>query len=274
MLCKLSEGIEKFVQTLIHRNRLTRLRDFCAHISQCGNLKSVSPANAQEILIPKFCNVLINRRKQLAPLVVYSSKRFGLITLHFRSLTFPERCLERRQYEMIQLPLTLALFIHFNWSPNRYKPNSKGIFVSYLSENSQIKMILGILVCCVAVILNWECQYLVTLRMFYSNSKIWEGFIHKSGPCETNITSIWQMDALDDNSISYQLLMMTTDLACWWGPGWGRAWPGRGRSWSRPRCCRVSGSCEPSPVEVSLTQGDSTKNHLLWRLYVASVPSS
>ena len=87
--------------------RLTLLPDFCAHISQCGNLKSVSLANAQEILIPKFCNVLINWRKQLAPLVVYSSKRFGLITLHFRSLTLLWRRLEPLWGVMTQLPLPL-----------------------------------------------------------------------------------------------------------------------------------------------------------------------
>ena len=86
---------------------LTLLPDFCAHISQCGNLKSVSLANAQEILIPKFCNVLINWRKQLAPLVVYSSKRFGLITLHFRSLTLLWRRLEPLWGVMTQLPLPL-----------------------------------------------------------------------------------------------------------------------------------------------------------------------
>ena len=86
---------------------LTLLEDFCVHISQCGNLKSVSPANAQEILIPKFCNVLINWRKQLAPPVVYSSKRFSLITLHFRSLTLLSRRLELLWSVMTQLPWPL-----------------------------------------------------------------------------------------------------------------------------------------------------------------------
>ena len=115
---------------------LTQLPDFCAHISQCGNLKSVSLANAQEILIPKFCNVLINWRKQLAPLVVYSSKRFGLITLHFRSLTLLWRRLEPLWGVMTQLPSPLPQSCSGIYLPSFLtvdNTSSKEIFVHCLT---------------------------------------------------------------------------------------------------------------------------------------------